>query len=160
MSKETGYPGDKPWMFHNQSDSFIQGALSGCGERDEVLIIDDVATMTEEEYAEMLKDYPKSELLVKTLPDEEFKDLVVKADMYNNSEMRTLEDPVNEPSHYNAGNIECIDYLFDNLPHEAYVGYLEGNIKKYLHRWRYKAGVQDLKKAQWYLNRLVEVMED
>lgn len=64
-------------------------------------------------------------------------------------------DEVNSPPHYNHGSIECIDYLKDNLSEEAFIGYLEGNTKKYLHRWRYKGkGSQDLAKAQWYLNRL------
>lgn len=64
-------------------------------------------------------------------------------------------DEVNKPPHYNQGSIECIDYLKDNLSQEAFMGYLEGNTKKYLHRWRYKnKRVQDLMKAEWYLNRL------
>jgi len=64
-------------------------------------------------------------------------------------------DEVNSPPHYNHGTIECIDYLKDNLSQEAFMGYLEGNTKKYLHRWRYKnKRVQDLMKAEWYLNRL------
>ena len=42
----------------------------------------------------------------------------------------------------------------------AYCGFLEGNAKKYLHRYKYKGtAVQDLHKAQYYLNKLVEVME-
>ena len=37
--------------------------------------------------------------------------------------------------------------------------YLQGNIVKYLWRYRYKNGVEDLKKAQWYLNKLIEVYD-
>ena len=71
-----------------------------------------------------------------------------------------LKDDVNHPSHYNHGKIECIDYLKDNLG-DGYEYYLEGNIKKYLHRWRYKGAnrsekVEDLRKAAWYLGRLLE----
>jgi hypothetical protein len=41
-----------------------------------------------------------------------------------------------------------------------FVGYLEGATKKYLHRWRLKLNqVEDLRKAQWYLNRLIEELE-
>lgn len=70
-------------------------------------------------------------------------------------------DAVNNPDHYNNGNIECIDYLKDNLPWEAYTGYLEGNCKKYMHRWRYKKKpLEDLKKARWYLERLISELED
>jgi hypothetical protein len=68
-------------------------------------------------------------------------------------------DSVNYPKHYGQGDIECIDYIADFLSYDEYVGYLRGNIAKYLHRWRYKNGLEDLKKAQWYLNRLVQEVE-
>jgi hypothetical protein len=72
---------------------------------------------------------------------------------------RALErDVVNNPSHYGQGKIECIDYISDVLTVNEYIGYLRGNIIKYQHRWRDKNGVEDLKKAQWYTNRLVEYM--
>lgn len=66
------------------------------------------------------------------------------------------EDPVNKPPHYRTGDIECIDYLCDNLSKEGFRGYLEGNAKKYMHRWRHKGGTEDLEKAQWYLTRLIK----
>ena len=69
------------------------------------------------------------------------------------------EDNVNSPSHYGQGSIESIDYIEDSLTTEEYVGFLQGNIKKYTHRWRWKGGLEDLKKAQWYLSRLIEVVE-
>ena len=70
-------------------------------------------------------------------------------------------DAVDNPSHYNAGEIECIDYLKDNLSWEGYTGYLEGNCKKYLHRWRHKKKpLEDLLKARWYLERLISELED
>ncbi len=56
-------------------------------------------------------------------------------------------DNVNSPAHYGSGKIECIEYIEDFLTREEYVGYLRGNIAKYLHRWRYKNGLEDLKKA-------------
>lgn len=66
-------------------------------------------------------------------------------------------DLVNKPSHYNHGGIEAIVYMKDNMSTEAYLGYLEGCAKKYLHRFRYKGKAkEDLKKAQWYLNKLIE----
>ena len=71
-----------------------------------------------------------------------------------------VKDNVNNPSHYGQGDIEAIDYIEDILTEEEYVGYLRGNIAKYLHRWRYKNGLEDLKKAQWYLNRLIETQEE
>lgn len=69
-----------------------------------------------------------------------------------------MVDNVNNPAHYKlTGNIECIEYIADFLTTEEYVGYLRGNIAKYLHRWRYKNGVEDLQKAAWYLDRLINV---
>lgn len=70
------------------------------------------------------------------------------------------EDKVNSPSHYGQGSIECIEYIEDFLTREEFIGYLRGNIAKYLHRWRYKNGLEDLKKAQWYQNKLIEVVDD
>jgi len=65
-----------------------------------------------------------------------------------------------ETSHYKESDIECVDYLFDNMPMEAFIGGLEWNVKKYLHRWRRKnAPVQDLRKARDYLTVLIDVME-
>ena len=62
---------------------------------------------------------------------------------------------VNHPSHYTNGTIECIDYLKDSMPFDSFIGFLEASAKKYLHRWRNKGGVEDLEKAQWYINRMV-----
>tara|TARA_R110002153_G_scaffold106146_1_gene245220 strand:- start:186 stop:515 length:330 start_codon:yes stop_codon:yes gene_type:complete len=62
---------------------------------------------------------------------------------------------VNKPPHYGMGTIECIDYIEDFLTKEEFIGYLRGNIAKYLHRWRYKNKQEDLLKSQWYLDRLI-----
>tara|TARA_R100000773_G_C4221284_1_gene120360 strand:- start:8648 stop:8941 length:294 start_codon:yes stop_codon:yes gene_type:complete len=66
------------------------------------------------------------------------------------------EDYVNSPPHYGQGRIECIEYIKDFLSDDEYTGYLRGNIAKYLHRWRYKNGLEDLKKARWYLEALIQ----
>lgn len=71
-----------------------------------------------------------------------------------------LYDAVNNPSHYGQGSIEAIEYIRDFLTPEEYIGYLRGNIAKYLHRWRYKNGLEDLKKAQWYQNELIKFLEE
>jgi hypothetical protein len=68
-------------------------------------------------------------------------------------------DKVNSPPHYGQGSIECIEYIEDFLNRDEFIGYLRGNIAKYMHRFRYKNGVEDLKKAQWYLGRLIKEME-
>lgn len=71
-----------------------------------------------------------------------------------------MSDMVNHPAHYTAGGIECIDAL-----KAATVG-LEGiqavctaNAIKYLWRWKFKNGTEDLKKAIWYINRLIEELD-
>jgi len=74
--------------------------------------------------------------------------------------MKQHHDNVNHPAHYGQGQIEAIDYIQDFLNDDEYVGYLRGNIAKYLHRWRYKNGLEDLKKARWYLDRLIELEKD
>ena len=69
-------------------------------------------------------------------------------------------DAVNHPSHYTQGGIECIDAL-----KAATVG-LTGieavctaNAIKYLWRWKFKNGVEDIDKAIWYLNRLKDEVQ-
>lgn len=65
-------------------------------------------------------------------------------------------DMVNSPSHYNQSGIECIAAIQAALgPNFKY--YLQGNIMKYLWRFDYKGKpLEDLQKAQWYLNTLME----
>lgn len=70
------------------------------------------------------------------------------------------KDNVNSPSHYGQGSIEAIEYIKDVLTTEEYIGYLRGNIAKYLHRWRYKNGLEDLQKAQVYLGWLIETVKE
>ena len=69
-------------------------------------------------------------------------------------------DPVNRPPHYTTGGIECIDAIKASMSTEAFLGFLKGNVQKYM--WRYEkkvAPVEDLKKAQWYLSKLIEEQE-
>jgi hypothetical protein len=70
------------------------------------------------------------------------------------------EDMVNSPSHYAAQGVECIDYIKQQLTEEQYMGYLLGNVTKYLHRHNYKNGLEDLRKAIWYLDRYVQAYAD
>ena len=65
-----------------------------------------------------------------------------------------IKDPVN-PSHYKQGGVECIDAIKASLSAEGFRGYLKGNVEKYLWRYEQKGGAEDLKKAQWYLERLI-----
>tara|TARA_Y100000361_G_C11152812_1_gene342212 strand:+ start:2035 stop:2253 length:219 start_codon:yes stop_codon:yes gene_type:complete len=72
--------------------------------------------------------------------------------------MKTKEDMVNNPSHYNQAGVEAIDAI-RAATGEGFEYYLQGNIMKYLWRYRYKNGVEDLKKAEWYLKVLIEEVE-
>lgn len=69
-------------------------------------------------------------------------------------------EAVNHPDHYQSGGLEVIDILEKKLSAEEYDGFLLGNILKYLLRWRFKNGVQDLKKAHWYLSRWIAKLEN
>ena len=64
-------------------------------------------------------------------------------------------DMVNSPAHYNEANIETID-IIQSVTGDGFETYLQGNILKYICRYKYKNGVEDLEKARWYLNRLIE----
>jgi hypothetical protein len=68
-------------------------------------------------------------------------------------------DKINSPKHYTHGGIETIDYLQAKLTQEQFEGYLIGNILKYISRYPHKNGAEDLRKAQWYLDRLIKSME-
>ena len=71
--------------------------------------------------------------------------------------VKAVKDNVNHPSHYTQGAIECIDAI-----KEATKGLFgieavcTGNIIKYVWRWKFKNGVEDLHKAEWYLQRLIK----
>ncbi len=67
-------------------------------------------------------------------------------------------DMVNNPAHYNEATIETIDVI-ESVTQDGFESYLQGNILKYICRYKYKNGVEDLEKARWYLNRLIETVE-
>ena len=72
--------------------------------------------------------------------------------------MTRKKDVVNQPPHYNQSGVECISAI-EAATGDGFEYYLQGNIMKYLWRYRYKNGVEDLQKAQWYLNKLIEIKE-
>ena len=71
-------------------------------------------------------------------------------------------DMVNQPPHYVKGSIETIDYMVDVLGVDGAIQYCHGNVIKYTgHRLFAKGNpVQDAKKAVWYLNKMIELMEN
>lgn len=69
-------------------------------------------------------------------------------------------DSVNHPVHYTSGKMECID-IVDVMTEDkqGLEAFCTGNIVKYLYRYNKKGGVEDVKKAEWYIKKLIEVLE-
>ena len=70
------------------------------------------------------------------------------------------EDLVNNPTHYNRHGIECIQAIRAALSDEQFRGACKANVIKYIWRENYKNQDEDLKKALWYLNKLVSELAD
>lgn len=74
---------------------------------------------------------------------------------------RPERDNVNHPSHYKRGGVECINALQSVLTDEQFEGFLHGNVFKYVFRANFKGRKrEDLEKASWYLDRLIDFTED
>jgi len=74
----------------------------------------------------------------------------------NKDKQRPLEkEEVTNPKHYNERKMEPLDYIIANE-----LDFLEGNIVKYITRYTYKGGVNDLLKARTYLEKLIERERD
>lgn len=104
----------------------------------------------EERYAESVKD---------EVPDEEVpKELHPAVEKFK----KLLDDTiVNHPPHYTAGKVECIDALESATVNLTGIeAVCTANAIKYLWRWKQKNGVEDLRKAQWYISRLIAVCEE
>lgn len=69
------------------------------------------------------------------------------------------QDNVNHPNHYKTGGIETIDYIRAKLGDKGTVAYCMGNVMKYTSRWQDKNGLEDLKKADWYLDYAINILE-
>lgn len=71
-----------------------------------------------------------------------------------------MTDNVNHPSHYTQGGVECIDAITAATVNKTGIeAVCTANVIKYLWRYEAKNGLEDVKKAQWYLNRLIAEME-
>lgn len=85
------------------------------------------------------------------------------AERVGKEEMPNVEKPkdvINNPSHYTNGKIECIDAI--EVATESLNGIqavCTGNVIKYIWRWKLKNGIEDLKKARWYLDKLISELE-
>lgn len=74
----------------------------------------------------------------------------------NDANLQQGFDTVQHPAHYNQSGIECIDAIAASMTPAEFQAYLKGNVQKYLWRYQHKNGVEDCRKAQWYLDRLVK----
>lgn len=106
------------------------------------------------------KYYVQKEVVSKTkyIPDTAQQVIITKSGALNtfkfanNSSAET--DKVSHPAHYTFGTIEVIDVIDDWK-----LGTYEANIIKYVARYKYKNGITDLRKAKWYLDRLISNVE-
>lgn len=81
-------------------------------------------------------------------------------DAIDEAKQSQAADMVNAPPHYNQGGVECIDAIAAATIHKDGVeAFNVGNVIKYLWRYEAKNGVEDVKKARWYLDRLIEELE-
>lgn len=67
-----------------------------------------------------------------------------------------MGDAVDHPPHYNAGNVECIDAIASaTVGLDGIEAVCTGNVIKYTWRWKKKGKIEDLRKARWYLDKLI-----
>jgi hypothetical protein len=75
-------------------------------------------------------------------------------------ENRGGTNPVTKPIHYNQGGVECIDAIRASLGPKGFQAYCKGNVMKYLWRYEYKNGMEDLRKAEVYLSWMTQSKEE
>ena len=75
------------------------------------------------------------------------------------SNSTSTNDNVNHPSHYETGNFECIDVMVETQGKEAVMDFCICNAFKYIYRHNNKNGIEDVKKAKWYLDKYIELSE-
>ena len=94
---------------------------------------------------------PKSDIIAYGLADDNFEPI------FEPIAVRIDGDPVNHPSHYTQGGIECIQAMEAAFGKEAVATFCHLNAFKYLWRSEHKNGLQDIDKAVWYLNKFKEL---
>lgn len=118
------------------------------------------------EYISTENDTSLEELFTKPLPSETdleneevgYFPVLDKMHAENMPPVMTI-DNVNHPSHYTQGSIECIDAIEASMTPAEFRGAMKANIIKYLWRYEHKNGLEDLKKARFYLERMIAAYE-
>ena len=88
-------------------------------------------------------------------------DRLEKIDETKADKMNTDKEVINHPSHYTSGKVECIDAIESATNRlQGLEAVCTGNIIKYVWRWKFKNGVEDLEKASWYLHKLIEEVKN
>lgn len=72
---------------------------------------------------------------------------------------KSVNDNVNHPSHYETGSYECIDVMLETQGKEAVKNFCLCNAFKYIYRHNNKNGLEDIKKAKWYIDKYIELSE-
>ena len=91
---------------------------------------------------------------------EEYKD-IMDALTYPEPKPEPKPDPVNSPEHYNKLEVEAIDLIEMSMTKDEFLGYLKGNVLKYIIRYKHKGkDLEDLDKGKWYLQRLRDRIKD
>jgi hypothetical protein len=70
-----------------------------------------------------------------------------------------MADMVNHPEHYELGKFECIDVMAETQGTDSVLGFCICNAFKYLYRHNRKNGIEDIKKAKWYIDKYIEIKE-
>lgn len=88
----------------------------------------------------------------------------IPTQMYDQSGFELVEEEsmsklIDKQDHYKANGVEPIELMKQNFTKEEYSGFLQGNVLKYMMRFKRKNGVEDLKKALTYLTWLIEQEE-
>ena len=71
-----------------------------------------------------------------------------------------MNDPVTHPAHYCTGKYECIEVMTEVFGVEAVQAFCRLNAFKYLFRSDRKNGIEDIKKARWYINKFIDLEEE
>lgn len=96
---------------------------------------------------------------METMRHEQYMRLQAEYEEKQRQKQHAQDKMVNRPPHYNTAEIECIDAI-KAATGDGFQYHLQGTILKYLWRYRYKGKpVQDLQKARWYLDRLIEELD-
>ena len=102
-------------------------------------------------WLEYMDTFIDSEYLIQAY-DKHYNSYLIDNYFFPEESLEKVDDPVRAPSHYTYGKgLEVINVI------DAFeCGFEQGNVIKYVLRYKHKGGLQDLEKAKWYLEHLIE----